>query len=647
VSGRKLNLWENKQTANKSIRFGADPVMVDKEGNTALHYAAQVGNMACVETILNDGRNSTHKGEASKEAELDMSKAVAIGKGWESAYVKDAAGRTPWVVASLNGFLGSAELLKELGKVEKVLFGDDDIRKFVVNLTTPDLKDKITYRQKLTAVASFDRVGMANQLKELTTYAGMMLDGKCVGDGCTAAMASAKASNVACFRMCVELGGGMQRQDDKGRTPIHFAAGAHDPFAAVNMLKSVIDGVGEGGGAKQDVVGSFGKEDDKGRKAVHYAALRANFDAIEVLQDNCHSCSVKSRDSYGNTAMHYLCSDTKGEIYAMMLKEFGFSSSMERFLLPPKDETIAICMKGIRRLGGLITSENNDGKTPIMLACENGNLAVLRIILSDYKSDEELGGKVLVNAACAAIKKNKLDALRLITNHDRFNNSHAHSAGPGGDTPLGCAIKNDFVGIIKYLIGECGVNPSKQCSEGALKESALHCCARSGNLETLEVICGSSKITPDLYTKKNKKGYSPVMYSVMRKNYEVSMRLIKGGADPNDCGDLGWVSSWLFAAIMRTRKKFGHKKKEVIEWKGKRFFMFGLVEDEVGMVAVPGNAKKGGVGMEKPKSRGGGLGNRPGTRERPKSGGERPKLGLGSGSGSGGRPRTGDRPGSK
>jgi len=624
------NLTKHAKLVTALLRNGADPTIVDNDGNTAMHIAARVGNSYCVESILSDGRikdydeeehadNVIKISEEKKEEPKDpFENAVAIGKGKESTKILNKASKVPWVVAVLEGNIDCANIIKDgdFDYNNGEQFEEVDCDKFVVNLTTPNLKDKITYRQKLNSIVMFDKISYSECMKELITLAGIKTDARSSLDGSTCAMNAAKASNKECFSACLEMGAGMQRQDKSGRTPVHFAAGAHDPYAAVHMLNCIVNGVGDGpAGNNHDVKECFSREDDMGRKPIHYAVLRGNLEAIQILQNNCPTCTVMSKDKFGNTALHYICGDFgSGPEYVKQLNDFGYKSSMEKFTLPPSETAIASTIRGIRKLGGSVTAENNSKKTPIMIACEVENLVVLKVILSDYKSDEELGGKMLVNAAHAAISKGKLKALQLITSHERFNNSHAHSAGPDGNTLLGCAIQQQNLEIIQFLIKNCGVNPTKQCSEDGLKESALHACARWGNLEVTQYICKSPKITPDLFNRKNKKGFTPVQYSAMRKNFEVTMCLVRGNANPYPCLELGWVSSWLMAIINTKSKKFNTGKPKVIVWKGRRFFMFGLVDEDIDNIVVPGVIVTRGNGGNKTGSRGKG-----GDRSRPNS----------------------------
>ena len=91
-----------------------------------------------------------------------------------------------------------------------------------------------------------------------------------------------------------------------------------------------------------------------------------------------------------------------------------------------------------------------------------------------------------------------------------------------------------------------------------------------------------------MFNRKSNKGLTPVQYSVMRKNYDVTMFLIQKGANPYPAFALGWVSSWLYAMINLKARKHNYPKPRTIEWKKKKFFLFVLEEDEVKNIALPG-----------------------------------------------------------
>jgi len=63
---------------------------------------------------------------------------------------------------------------------------------------------------------------------------------------------------------------------------------------------------------------------------------------------------------------------------------------MDHYVVPPVDFALTSTIRQLRRLGANPETENNAGKSPLMLACESGNLNAIKCLLGDWKEMRDI-----------------------------------------------------------------------------------------------------------------------------------------------------------------------------------------------------------------------------------------------------------------
>ena len=568
---------------------GGDVMLVDNDGYTPLHYAAEVGNIACITNILKSP------------------------KGKECLAVKDAHGRTPWVIATMQSHTNSANLLWQHAidmdnEVEQI--HPDDATLFAIGLTTPDTTTPSTYRKKLQAIEKFDAVARAEKITRLVTWAKIPVDSVCPLHETTAVMHSARNGNFEAFSTCLKMGAGLARQDDYGRSAVHFVCGTHDLEASCKMLDLCMSPNENVAADDQNMAHALSEKDHDGRVAIHYAAYRSNIEVINKLQGaNNPKCNIHSKDNNGDTPLHYVCA-LEEESYGGMLESLGFNSSMDSFVIPPNNSTNTATIRQLRKLGANPETENNAGKSALMVACEYGNLNAVKCLLGDSKDFKDVA-RSLIFMACTAVKHNKMDCLKEVVSHEVFSAAHSHSTGPEGISLLGVAIKYQRTAMVTFLLDELQVNPTKQCWDGG--GNGLHAVARWGNKAVAESVMKHPKIVPTLFERKNGDGHTPLMLAVSNRNFPVCIKLVQKGAVTTQVVK-NWCASFLLSACM-SQQAFGKATMPTsMMWKGRKFFVYGMLGDTSNLdkIAAPtvrvttAKGKKRGGGGSKPGSRGGG-----------------------------------------
>jgi ankyrin repeat protein len=195
----------------------------------------------------------------------------------------------------------------------------DDATLFAVGLTTPDTTTPTTYRKKLLAIEKFDAAARAEKITRLVTWAKIPVDSVCPLHETTAVMHSAKNGNFEAFETCLKMGAGLARQDDYGRSAVHFVCGTHDLEAASKMLDLCMSPNESVAADDQNMEHALSEKDHDGRVPIHYAAYRSNIEVITKLQGaNNPKCNIHSKDNNGETALHYVCALEEGSYGGML-----------------------------------------------------------------------------------------------------------------------------------------------------------------------------------------------------------------------------------------------------------------------------------------------------------------------------------------
>lgn len=170
---------------------------------------------------------------------------------------------------------------------------------------------------------------------------------------------------------------------------LHYVCGTHNTPDALEMLNMCITGLPDDDAdttKNLDVNSALKMKDAKGRIPLHYAAFRGNADVIaKILERKLGpSCSSLTTDDVGDSPMHYVTSVCPNNPNVFRtLRDLGFDSEMDNHTTLPTEQMISGCVRLIKRFGGGYDIENDDGVSPIMHACEIGNLPVVRTMLSE------------------------------------------------------------------------------------------------------------------------------------------------------------------------------------------------------------------------------------------------------------------------
>jgi ankyrin repeat protein len=231
-AGARPNFYSAAATGDMGLlrsSFLQDPTLLfrpDGRGRTALAYAAKTGHLDCVKVLVSLGARD---------------------------YATAGDGRNAATWAILEEHLEIARILLDSGS-DPNCFGVaiangvpiDFIRAMLDHKADPNHASNDGLRP-LHAAAGYNQVNIMQvlldagaDLNSLTTEGSMLMCGPSYSKGDTALMVAAENGKLSAMEFLIKHGADVNRHNDEGRTPLHYAA-ARDTDDAVRMVSLLIE----------------------------------------------------------------------------------------------------------------------------------------------------------------------------------------------------------------------------------------------------------------------------------------------------------------------------------------------------------------------------------------------------------------------
>ncbi|KAF4075953.1 hypothetical protein AMELA_G00224880 [Ameiurus melas] len=268
---------------------------------------------------------------------------------------------------------------------------------------------------------------------------------------------------------------GMIPSDSQGATPLHYGAQSNNADTVAVFLKhpSVRD-----------------EPDLEGRTAFMWAAGKGSNDVINVMLALKRDLDINMADKYGGTALH--AAALSGHV------------STVRLLLEK---------------GAMVDPLDVMKHTPLFRACEMGHRDVIltlikggaRVDLVDTDGHSALHWAALGGNAevCEVLMENKLGP-----------NLQDHA----GRTPLQCAAYAGYINCMALLI-QHDADPNIQDKEG---RTALHWSCNNGYLDAVKLLLGCGAFPNHM--EHTEERYTPLDYALLGEHQEVTQFLLEHGA---------------------------------------------------------------------------------------------------------------------
>jgi len=308
------------------------------------------------------------------------------------------------------------------------------------------------------------------------------------------------------------------KEKDTGNTALHLACiNGHEKIAQ-SLIKYGIN---------------IDETNSEGFVALYYAIYNGLVSTVKILLD--HGSYMECLDKYGNSILHIACELGYLEIVKYLLEKKILNNHKNNSYKTPLH---IACQKGFLDIIRLMLYHHNDmliddiegnGKTPLILACENNHLSTVKHLINSgcniYIRDNS--GKSAIYYACninntdmiktlinvhadiMQYDNNTIYPLHLLCKNGNLEmvklfvetlNADLECRDNNGYTPLYVAYINHQSQIIKYLIGK-GCNVDSQNNDGV---AILHYCCMIDCADSLKYFNNSNQMT----LKRHKKGGS-------------------------------------------------------------------------------------------------------------------------------------------
>ncbi|KAM9308056.1 uncharacterized protein PAF06_012193 [Gastrophryne carolinensis] len=439
---------DGEKVAEILLKSGADVNMENANGETAMHVAAQYGNIKMITTLMEEGGEVTWQSKARENAlhtaarhcHLPIVEAILSYLTNEKAETEAAScvnqpnqgGETP-----LHSAAATAR--------DVIHCEEEDVR--IVRLLLEHGADIsiMTTMTTETPLHYCARIGNEGILLEMIKHIGpsriQQTMNKQAKNGWSPLLAAAERGHTGIVKILLQNHARVDVFDEHGKAALHLACeNGHDKMAdillwhkafvnaktklgltplhlcAQNGFNHLVKLLVEKHLASIDAM-SLTK-----RTPLHLAALNGQLDVCNSLLSM--KADVNATDIHGQTALHLAAENDHSEVVKLFLKQ--------------RPE--------------LVTSANMDGSTCAHIAAAKGSVAVIRELLKS-------------NSGGVTTARNKTS----------------------DSTPLHLAAAGGHAEIVKVLL-ETGASASDEDAEGM---SAIHLAAKHGHIHVLEALRGS------------------------------------------------------------------------------------------------------------------------------------------------------------
>ena len=502
-------------TVKVLVQAGAELSVADRNGDTCLIVASSEGHTETVRYLVGLGlvdvdqvgtnwrvNTALHKAVRHNKADVVQ---VLIDAGADIEK-KDSEGRTPLLLACLVGSLDIVKMLVQAG----------------ADLGVTDFHGD-------TCLIAASSEGHWETVRYLVGLGQVDVDQVGGQDATTALHEAIKLYHTNVVQVLIDAGADIEKKDSQGRTPLLLAceegyavkmlvqAGAELRVTDTNGDTCLIAASSEGhtetvrylvglGQVDVDQVGRFGMT------ALHKAVSVKHADVVQVLIDA--GADIEKKDSRGRTPLLLAClegcldtvkvlvqagaelrvTDTNGDTCLIAASSEGHTETV-RYLVglgqvdadqvgaPDADTALHEAVGGnhadvvqvLIDAGADIEKKDSEGRTPLLLACEEGYLDTVKVLVragADLRVTDSNGDTCLI----AASSEGHTETVRYLVDLGQVDADQV--GGQYSTTALHKAVGGDHVDVVQVLI-DAGADIEKK--DASWYSPLLLDCSSDGN----------------------------------------------------------------------------------------------------------------------------------------------------------------------
>ncbi|PSN40934.1 hypothetical protein C0J52_16263 [Blattella germanica] len=545
--------WGNEEITIKLLKHGANPNAKDEYGRTPMHYAAEKNLMKVVEYLLElkcDIDCTNKKGETPLINAIKMEyeeMAIKLLKLGANPKAKDEYGRTPMHYAVKKNLMKVVECRLEL-KCDidcTNKYGDTPLLEAIEQGNEEMAIKLLKLGANLNAKDEYGRTPMHYAAgKNLMKVVECLLELKCDIDctskyGQTPLLHAIKWRNEEIAITLLKLGANPNAKDKYGRTPMHYAVEANliKVVECLLELKCYIDCTSKYGYTPlliaitrlNDEIGikllkhgaNPNAKDECGRTPMHHAVEANLIKVVECLLEL--ECDIDCSNTEGGTPLLKAIEQGNEEI-AITLLNHGANPNANKYgntamHYAAKKRLIKV-VECLLELKCDLSFSNNQGYTPLMELVKEGNeeIAINLLKHGANPNAKDKYGNTLMHYAAENYLLKVVECLLELKSDINFSNNR-------GDTPLMEVAKEGNEEIAIKLLKH-GSNANAKDRHG---NTPMHYAAGKNLMKVMECLL---ELECDIDCS-NTEGETPLLKATKQGNEEISMKLLKLGANPN------------------------------------------------------------------------------------------------------------------
>lgn len=382
--------WDDVATARALIAAGANVTIANRTGASPLQLAAINGNADMLKLLLDAGADANAKLSSTGDTALMMAARTGVpaaieallAAGADANAVESWSGTTPLMWAATEGHTAAVKLLISAGArldVQSLFLPIDTARGFegsAPRTRQPDEVGPVYHASgEMTALMFAAREGHLDTVKALID-AGADVN-KVAGDGKHALNMALFNGNYAVASLLIDSGSDVNKADARGFNPLFWAVDRRNMETAPNfpwtvtedplpLVKKLLDA----GANPNQLVNDTPQARMRGGSPrivfatpLMRAAFSADLELVKLLLEYGADPSIKSKDN---------------ETTLAAAAGLGYIHGFHK--LRPYSERLEV-IKLMVELGGDVNWQDNYGISPLMVAGNLGDVAIIQYLL--------------------------------------------------------------------------------------------------------------------------------------------------------------------------------------------------------------------------------------------------------------------------